>query len=49
MAQASAVEATFKVLLGETEISDPVGPSPGKYPAPDIASLVGQVKTMHGL
>ena len=49
MAQAAAVEATFKVLLSETGISDPIGPSPGKYPVPEIASLVGQVKTMHGL
>ena len=48
-AQAAAVAATFKVLLGETDIEDPIGPSPGKYPPPDIAHLIEEIKAIHRL
>jgi len=48
-ALAAAVEATFKMLLGETDIADMIGPSPEKNTPPDISPLVGRVKAIHGL
>jgi acetoin utilization deacetylase AcuC-like enzyme len=47
-ALACSIEATFNVLLGETEIEDPLGPPPQLY-APDIDSLVAAIKKTHGL
>jgi len=48
-ALAASVKATFDVLLGNTDISDPLGqPQPGFKP-PDITSLVESVKRIHNL
>jgi acetoin utilization deacetylase AcuC-like enzyme len=47
-ALAYSVKATFNVLLGETEIEDPLGPPPRHY-APDIDSLVAAIKKTHRL
>ncbi len=46
--QAYAVQATFGVLLGETEIEDPLG-SPSRLFVPDIDTLVASVKKTHQL
>ena len=48
-AQAAAVAAAFKVLLGETEIEDPIGPSPHKSSPLNIAHLIEEVRAVHGL
>ena len=53
-ALAASVKATFDVLLGNTDIEDPLGqPQPGfkmcGFGAPDITSLVESVKIIHNL
>ncbi|MDP2917775.1 MAG: histone deacetylase [Dehalococcoidia bacterium] len=48
-ALAAAVKATFDVLLGETNIEDPLGPSPHKFSPPSIAPLLKQIKEIHKL
>ena len=48
-ALAASVKATFDILLGNTDINDPLGqPQPGFKP-PDITSLVESVKRIHNL
>ena len=48
-ALAFSVKATFDVLLGNTEIEDPLGESPRRFEAPDIDSLVKAVRGIHNL
>ncbi len=48
-ALASSVRATFDVLLGNSEIVDPLGPPPGVRPAPPIDALLGAVMEIHRL
>jgi len=47
-ALAGSVEATFKVLLGDSKIEDPLG-TPPRLHSPDIDSLVSAIKKTHGL
>ena len=51
-ALAYSVGATFKVLLGDTEIEDPLGPPQAGFKMrgfqpPDIAPLIEQLKSLH--
>jgi acetoin utilization deacetylase AcuC-like enzyme len=48
-ALASSIKATLEVLLGETEIADPMGLPPGSRGAPDINKLLEAVKDTQGL
>lgn len=48
-ALAASVKATFDVLLGKTNVEDPLGPAPERYSSPDIANLVESVKEIHNL
>jgi len=48
-ALAAAIKATFDVLLGETEITDPLGAPPHPFAPPDIESLVTKIRETHGL
>ena len=53
-ALAASVKATFDVLLGESEIDDPLGlPQSGYklrgFEPPDITALVGKIKKIHKL
>lgn len=48
-ALASSVKATFDVLLGNTNIEDPLDPSPRRVAAPNIASLIKSIKEIHNL
>jgi len=48
-ALAASVKATFDVLLGETEITDPLGSPPHSFTPPDIESLITAVRETHGL
>ena len=46
---AAAIEATFKVLLGNAEIEDPLGQSSRGFQAPNIAPLIKSIKEVHNL
>ena len=46
---AASIEATFKVLLGSTEIEDRLGQSPHSFEAPNIAPLIKAIKEIHNL
>ncbi|MFB0559528.1 MAG: histone deacetylase [Dehalococcoidales bacterium] len=48
-ALAAAVKATFDVLLGNTDIEDPLGQSPRRFATPDIAPLIKAIKETHNL
>ncbi len=53
-ALAASVKATFDVLLRESEIDDPLGPPQSGhklrgFEPPDITSLIGKIKRIHGL
>jgi len=48
-ALAASVKATFDVLLGNTNIDDPLGKSPRGLAAPDIAPLIKAIKEIHNL
>lgn len=48
-ALAASVKATFEALLGESEIKDPVGPTPHNYKVPDITPLLQRIKEIHHL
>ncbi len=48
-AQAMSVKATFDVLLGENEIEDPLGPPERRWAAPDVSSLVKEIKKIHNM
>ena len=47
-ALASSVGATLRVLLGDSEVPDPLGPPP-KYHPPSISPLLGIIKEKNGL
>ena len=48
-ALAASIKATFDVLLGNTNIEDPLGQSPPRFPAPSIAPLIKKIKEIHNL
>lgn len=48
-ALAASVKATFDVLLGETNIDDPVGPPPRSVSPAGVETLIKAVKGAHGL
>jgi len=48
-ALADSVKATFDVLLGNTEIKDPLGQSPRRFETPNIAPLIKAIKEIHDL
>jgi acetoin utilization deacetylase AcuC-like enzyme len=48
-ALAASTRATIDVLLGNSEIIDPLGKPPGARAAPDIEALLEVVKDTHGL
>jgi acetoin utilization deacetylase AcuC-like enzyme len=48
-ALAASVKATFDVLLGASEIQDPLGKANRKTAAPDITPIIEQVKKVHRL
>ena len=48
-ALSSSVRATFDVLLGNTNIEDPLGQSPQRFAAPSLAPLIKEIKGMHNL
>ncbi len=48
-ALSASVKATFDVLLGNTDVEDPLGPPRGKPPAPDLTSLVESIRKIHRL
>jgi acetoin utilization deacetylase AcuC-like enzyme len=48
-ALAASVKATFEVLLGESNIEDPLGQTRYQWATPDIAPLVKAIKEIHNL
>ena len=46
-ALAGSVTEVLRVLLGETEIHDPLGPAP--HPEPDVRPILKRVKAIHSL
>ncbi len=48
-ALSAAVQATFKVLLGEVNIPDPLGPSPHSQTPLDIGNLIQRIRKVHKL
>ncbi len=48
-ALAASVKATFEVLLGKTNIEDPLGQTQYQLAAPSIASLIKAIKEIHNL
>jgi len=48
-ALAASIKATFDVLMGDTDIDDPLGQSPRMFAAPDLAPLLKAIKEIHGL
>ena len=48
-ALATSIKATMNVLLGNTDIDDPLGKSPRQFNAPSIAPLIKQIKETHNL
>jgi len=48
-ALSASVKATFDVLLGNTDIEDPLGQAPGGARAPDITRLIESIKGIHHL
>jgi len=48
-ALAASVKATFDVLLGNSNIEDPLGQPPRRFAVPDIASLIKEIKEIHNL
>jgi acetoin utilization deacetylase AcuC-like enzyme len=46
---AASVKGTFDVLLGNTDVEDPLGQPPHKFEPPSIDSLIKSIKEMHGL
>ena len=45
----ASIEATFDVLLGNTEIKDRLGQSPHRFETPSIAPLIKAIKERHNL
>jgi len=48
-ALAASVKATFDVLLGNTDIEDPLGQAPHGFAVPDLTSLIETIKEIHNL
>jgi acetoin utilization deacetylase AcuC-like enzyme len=48
-ALAASVKATFDVLLGASEVQDPLGRPDAKLTPPDITPVLEQVKKIHNL
>jgi acetoin utilization deacetylase AcuC-like enzyme len=48
-ALAYSVKATFDVLLGKTDIEDPLGPPAGGTKEPETGAIIQQVKQVHSL
>jgi acetoin utilization deacetylase AcuC-like enzyme len=48
-ALAASVKATFDVLLGNTDIEDPLGQSQRSFKPPDISPLIKEIKGIHKL
>lgn len=48
-ALAVSVKATFDVLLGNTDIEDPLGQSQRRFEAPSIVPLIKAIKEIHNL
>ncbi len=48
-ALAASVKATFDVLLGSTDVQDPIGKPAEKFTSPDITGIIGQAKKIHNL
>ncbi len=48
-ALAASVRATFEVLLGNTNIEDPLGQPPHRSVAPNITPLIKTIKEIHNL
>ena len=48
-ALAASVKATFDVLLGNTNIEDPLGQSPRGLAGPSVAPLIDRIKEIHNL
>jgi len=48
-ALAASVKATFDVLLGNTNIEDPLGQAPRRFEASDITPLIRSIKGIHNL
>jgi len=48
-ALASSAKATFDVLLGNSRIEDPMGPSRREIGKPSIDNLIGRIKEIHNL
>jgi len=48
-ALATSIKATFDVLLGKTNIEDPLGQSSRRLKAPGISSLIKSIKDIHNL
>jgi len=46
-ALATSVKATFDVLLGKSDIEDPLGQPERRWAAPDISSLIKAIKETH--
>ncbi|TET18266.1 MAG: histone deacetylase [Dehalococcoidia bacterium] len=48
-ALAASIKATFDVLLGNTNIEDPLGQAPRRFEASNITSLIKSIKGIHNL
>jgi acetoin utilization deacetylase AcuC-like enzyme len=48
-ALASSVVSTFRVLLGDDNIEDPLGPPPPGFHHPNILPLIRDIQEIHGL
>ena len=48
-ALATGIKATFDVLLGNTDIEDPLGQPPHGFTTPSITSLIKAIKEIHNL
>ena len=48
-ALAASIKATFDILLGNTEIEDPLSQPPYQFEAPDITLLIKSIREIHNL
>ncbi|MDD5127495.1 MAG: histone deacetylase [Dehalococcoidales bacterium] len=48
-AQAAAIAATFQMMLGETSITDPLGPSRRTLTPPDLTTVIKEIRALHHL
>ncbi|MBI2854390.1 MAG: histone deacetylase [Chloroflexi bacterium] len=49
VALSSSVRATLQVVLGDTDIHDPLGKPKGRYKQPDISGLLNELKRIYHL